>query len=268
MTNPQPYVVQTRNVSINSENRIHDDAEAKKYGFSGGLVPGTAVYAHMTQPLVAHFGLDWLAGNQGELALFKPAYEGDSLTAITDLGKGADRGATVRINGAGRLELARLETSIPPARPAPDPLANRAPAPATGARTPISWDAVTPGQPLRAYPWRPTPEMQAHWCDTLSESLPIYRGPQAPAHPGLILQAANGVLSNHYVLQPWIHTASRIVTHRALRVGEAVEVRAIPLEKWEKKGHQFFRVYVAMITGSAPAVEVWHTAIFRVRRAD
>jgi hypothetical protein len=265
MTQIQPYAVQTRNVSINSENRIHDDSEARKYGFSGGLVPGTAVYAHMTRPLAARFGLDWLGRNTVHLVLLKPAYEGDRLTAVTELGTGPEHPATVRIYNAERVELAWLDTSMPAALPAPDPLAILAPAP-PGPRTPIGWDSVEPGQPLRAYPWMPTGEMQEQWCVALSDDLTLYRAAQAPVHPGLILQAANGVLSHHYVLEPWIHTESRIATRRLLRLGEAVEVRAVPLEKWEKKGHQFFRVYVAMVSGGETAVEVWHTAIFRVRR--
>lgn len=33
------------NTAHASENRIHDDATAKRYGFAGGLVPGVDVYA-------------------------------------------------------------------------------------------------------------------------------------------------------------------------------------------------------------------------------
>jgi hypothetical protein len=51
-------------------------------------------------------------------------------------------------------------------------------------------------------------------------------------------------------------------------VGKAIEVRAVPIEKWEKKGHQFLRLYVAMFMNGALAVEVYHTAIFQVRLAD
>ena len=34
-----PYRVQAFNSATHSENRMHDDAVAQKYGFSGGLVP-------------------------------------------------------------------------------------------------------------------------------------------------------------------------------------------------------------------------------------
>lgn len=40
--------VEAYNVSRASENKIHDDAVARQFGFSGGLVPGAEVYAYRT----------------------------------------------------------------------------------------------------------------------------------------------------------------------------------------------------------------------------
>jgi hypothetical protein len=102
----------------------------------------------------------------------------------------------------------------------------------------------------------------------VSDPLPIYKAQDSPVHPGLILQAANNVFGRHFILNPWIHTESRILTRDALRVGKPVEVRAIPMEKWEKKGHQFIKLYVAMIGAQGVAVEVYHSAIFKVRPAE
>jgi len=45
-----PYRVSAYNTSKQSENKIHDDAVAKRFGFSGGLVPGVDVMAYMLQP--------------------------------------------------------------------------------------------------------------------------------------------------------------------------------------------------------------------------
>ena len=261
------HSVHTHNVSINSENKIHDDAEAKKYGFSGGLVPGTVIYAHMTYPLVSHFGLEWLSGNVGHLVLFKPAYEDEHLTVRVESPHGSHHTATARIFNDATAELARLETGIAKALPAADPLSKVAPAPAGGERIPIEWDAVATGKPLRAFHWTPSEQQQEQWCQGVSDSLPIYKASDSPVHPGLILQAANNVLTHHYVLKPWIHTESRIVTRGVLLLGKAVEVRAIPVEKWEKKGHQFFKVYVAMVSEGDVMVEIYHSAIFQVRPA-
>ena len=50
-----------------------------------------------------------------------------------------------------------------------------------------------------------------------------------------------------------------------LRVGADYEVRAIPEEKWNHKGHEFVRLYVAVRCGQHTVAEVLHTAIFRPR---
>jgi len=41
-------------------------------------------------------------------------------------------------------------------------------------------------------------------------------------------------------------------------------VRAVPLERWERKGHQFIKLYVAYVVRGEVAAEIFHTAIFRV----
>jgi len=47
-------------------------------------------------------------------------------------------------------------------------------------------------------------------------------------------------------------------------VGDAVDVRAIPIEKWERKGHEFIKLYLAFLIDGTPAVEALHTAIYKV----
>jgi hypothetical protein len=38
----------------------------------------------------------------------------------------------------------------------------------------------------------------------------------------------------------------------------------VPAEKWEKKGHQFVKLYIAYLVRGEVATEILHTAIFRV----
>ena len=47
------------NTAKASENLIHDDATARRFGFTGGLVPGVEVYAYMTHPAARHWGRAW-----------------------------------------------------------------------------------------------------------------------------------------------------------------------------------------------------------------
>ena len=73
------YEVVARNFSESSENKIHSDEIAKKFGFKGALVPGVAVYGHLTLPLVDRFGENWLEHSVCDLRLIKPAYHDDRL---------------------------------------------------------------------------------------------------------------------------------------------------------------------------------------------
>ena len=48
-----PYRVSAYNTAHDSENKIHDDATARRFGFGGGLVPGVDVYGYITHMPVA-----------------------------------------------------------------------------------------------------------------------------------------------------------------------------------------------------------------------
>jgi len=266
-----PHRVRTRNVSLHSANKIHDNATAARYGFRGGLVPGVLVYAHLATPLVRHFGVPWLEGSVSELKLLSPAYDGEWLTISAEPAEAKGEAEALHLvarNEAGEA-LATLTTHLPAALPPPDPRAALAPAPADAPQVPIAWEAVRIGEPLRALDWVLGRAEHEQWCDAAGDDLPLFRAGERPRiQPGRALRAANEVLGQHYQLEPWIHTGSRVIQRGALHLGDAVEVRAVPSEKWERKGHQFLTLYVALLCGGKPVLQVHHSAIFRLRPAQ
>ena len=62
MTAPLPaaYEVRAHNGAAASENKIHDDTVAQRFGFKGALVPGVAVFAYMAHQPVARWGRAFL----------------------------------------------------------------------------------------------------------------------------------------------------------------------------------------------------------------
>jgi len=52
-----------RNFAEASENKIHSDDIAKRFGFTGALVPGVTVFGHLAWPLTQRFGERWLRGS-------------------------------------------------------------------------------------------------------------------------------------------------------------------------------------------------------------
>ena len=76
MGTSQRFEVVAHNTATASSNKIHDDEVARRYGFGGGLVPGVDVYAYMTRPAVAAWGVDWLSGGTMHARFLSPVYEG------------------------------------------------------------------------------------------------------------------------------------------------------------------------------------------------
>jgi hypothetical protein len=245
---------------------MHSDDVALAYGFKGALVPGVTVFSHMTQPLVARHGIDWLTRGSAEVTFAKPAYEGELLSIRSTPGAEADSYAVTCLNEQG-VELAQMSAQLHYAPPAADTRATVAPAAAREKQL-VTWDLMEVGTPFPALLWNPTQADNLEWCADVRDELPIYRDGSAPLlHPGFVLRQANLVLRNRFTLPVWIHTASRIVFHAAARAGEAFEVRAIPEEKWLRKGHEFVRLYVCILRDGRVVAEILHTAIFRPRKA-
>src|SRR5215831_2180161 len=84
-----PYRVEAFNTALASENKIHDDEVARRFGFSGGLVPGVEVYAYMTHLPVERWGRAWLERGSATCRLLKPVYDGDTVSvSATEEGGG------------------------------------------------------------------------------------------------------------------------------------------------------------------------------------
>lgn len=83
-----------------------------------------------------------------------------------------------------------------------------------------------------------------------------------------LLELANEILMKNVVLQPWIHTASRILWLEGAQRAQEVEVRGYVSAEWERKGHRLVTVdlsYLELGTGQ-PVARVEHTAIWLYRR--
>ncbi len=262
-----PYEVTARNIAAQSENKIHSDDVARGLGFQGALISGVAVFSYMTRPLLARHGEAWLASGSAETTFFKPAYEGD-LVSIKVEPDGEGGGALVRAIGPGEVELARMESRSEDAPPLTgvETLGFKE-TPEGAERPPANWDTIVLNEPMWTLPWHPDAEENAAWVESVMDDLPLYRGPQAPLHPGLVMRAANWVLKHQFVLPAWIHMSSKVNFRSLLRVGEEIQVRAVPVEKYEKKGHQIAVFHVLLVAGGRIAVEVVHKVIFRVRPA-
>ncbi len=252
------YAVTARNFSTSSENRIHSDEIAKKFGFKGALVPGVAVYGHLTYLLAERFGTQWLEHSVDNLRLLKPAYHDDRLSL--ELFEDEAQCEVRCLNESGEL-LATLNSALPDTLPAPEPESIFDGDLKLPERVEISWDNVEPGQPFSPWEVALTEELNQRYTSEVADPLPLY---DTYAHPHLLLSLANTALTKEYVMPTWIHVGSETRRRAALKVGDTVTLRAVPLEKWQKKGHEFISLYVSLWRGDELTTDILHTAIFKV----
>lgn len=255
------HTATARNFAEASENKIHSDEIAQRFGFTGALVPGVTVFGHLAWPLTQRLGASWLRSSWVTTRFIKPAYHGETITLL-DRETGEDNVAVDCKNGAGVL-LATLECTLENSPPAVDPHAYMSGALGPDERVEITWETVHVEQPFATFLWQPDDAHNREYAARVDDDTELFR--QGVLHPHAILSQANQVLVRRFIMPAWIHTGSEIRFRRLLRAGDAIEVRAVPLEKWERKGHQFIKLYVAYVVSGEIATEIWHTAIFRVR---
>jgi acyl dehydratase len=250
-----------RNFAEASENKIHSDEIAQRFGFTGALVPGVTVFGHLTWPLTQRFGASWLQGSWVTTRFIKPAYHAETISLL-DRETGEDSVAVECRNTADVL-LATLECTLEDPQPPVDAHAHVGGAAGPEDRVEITWDSVHVDEPFATFSWKPDETHNREYAARVDDHTELFA--RGVLHPHAILSQANQVLVRRYVMPAWIHTGSEIRFRKLLRVGDAIEVRAVPLEKWERKGHQFIKLYAAYVVRGEVATEIWHTAIFRVK---
>ena len=231
------------------------------------------MYGYMTGPLVAAFGPEWLDRGGMQVRLRRPVYEGEKVqvrATVTRAGPERSEVDLSVLNAAG--ESCALGTGWMLGQPAAAP---------------------TPLPPRRALPetrWPPVREtfereavlgsVEAVWKDEhcgvyleqMQDSNPVYR--ERVVHPAWILRQANLVVDRSVAVNPWIHVSSEIQNLRRAYAGEVIETRARVLELFEKNGHEYVDLAIAMTARAqdqprdeaVPILFGQHRAIYRPRK--
>lgn len=255
-----PYRVRAFNTAHDSENKIHDDATARRFGFGGGLVPGVDVWGYMSHLPVMRWGRAWLERGTAECRFYKPVYDGDEVTVTAhDSGDGIEISLECRgeICAAGRADL--------PKAPETPNVTSFRPVPQRPERPAADEESLAAETCLGLDPYAVTPEMAARYLADSHETAPIYRA-EGLIHPRDLLRSCNFVISRNVVLGPWIHTGSKIRHLAAARVGGELSVRARITANYEHKGHRFVDVDALVLAEATPVAHIAHTAIYRPRQ--
>ncbi len=267
MTKVLEHRVVARNPATDSENRIHADEVARKYGFKGGLVPGVTIYAYACAPILEALGEEWLEKGSATMRFSAPCYDGELLTATVEppaVAAGGGQPHSIAVSAGERT--CASGTAAAASEPAAPEEVEWAPLPQ--GRPPASTEVFAPRTLLGTIQLPTDQARMSSYLESIGEPSPVYSRRRI-VHPGMLLNGANWVLVANVVMPPWVHVESRVQHWRSVAVGEPVQVRGIVAEAFERKGHRFVAVELAWMAGEGPGAQelVWsarHTAIWQL----
>jgi hypothetical protein len=184
----ETWTVRARNLPEHADNRIHTDAGARAAGFPGALVAGVTTYAYLTHPIVAAWGLDWVANGGGEVRFDAPVFDHDDVTC------------TPVVDGDAVVVTARCADEEEP-RATLRAIAHGGPIPAVRDGTPLTSRRVELGD-----------RWGADYGERVGDDLDLYRL-EGVVHPAVWPALANHVVAADLVHGPWIHLRSVIRHH-------------------------------------------------------
>ena len=258
------YRVQACNLSHASENRIHDDSVARRFGFEGALVPGVEVYAYMTHLPVVRWGVDWLGRGTAECRFAKPVYDG---RLVVVRGTPGERELSIIVESEGE-RCATGAAALPEASVAAPAARAPAPIPDYDERPEATEATLAVGRRLSSRPLHLTAERLADYLANIRETETLYAREKL-VHPAFMLRVSNLALKDNVKLGAWIHAASSIRHCALARAGASLAAHAVVAANYERKGHRFVELDVVVVADESRAVaEVRHTAIYRLRQPE
>lgn len=257
------YRIEAFNTATASENRIHDDTIAARFGFQGGLVPGVDVYAYMTRAAVLAFGQDFLESGAMSCRFGQPVYDGETIEVTGEMQ--GDGTLNLTVLGRGQV-LASGSASITESLKVPVqsdfavatmPVASERPA--------AGPESLPEGAATGTINEKTDAGTQASYRESVREEHSLYE--QAGlVHPGFLLRRANNTLKDTVLLGPWIHVGSSVQHCSPLRVGEPLETRAQVRRLYDHKGHGFVELDVALFSDARAIARIEHVAIYEPRQ--
>jgi acyl dehydratase len=260
------WTVEARNTATDSDNKIHDDEVARRYGFAGGLVPGVTTYAWLVRQALVSLGPQWVERGTIEARFLKPLYDGDKVrveAAPAGAGDPAVGLTALRPDG----EVAAVGTAtLPAAAHVPPDLDAYPPAELPDRTAPVSSEVLRGLGPLGTLEADFRADDADGYHTSVGDDHPHWRE-AGVAHPGWLLLFANWALAANVQLGPWIHTGSAATFYRPLYDGERLELRGRVADVYERKGHELVDLDLLYVVAGRAVQRVRHTAIYRVRPA-
>ena len=268
---PRSYGGEAFNQVPESENRIHSDETAQRFGFRGGLVPGVTVSAYLCHPAVSAWGRDWLSRGYAHVVVRRPLYDGERFSVDVTAATRSTYSATL-VNSVGE-PLAECDASLPDAPPeAPcrrgDPRATRERERPLASREAMEQLRATG---MHALPARFTHDapMGRYLRDASAMPSVLRAEGGGLANPAFVLGVTNWALAANIRMPAWLHLETWSQSFAPIPAGSDLHVESAIVDLFERGGHEF--VDLDVVTFAEPdghaVTQTRLRAIYRLRDA-
>ncbi len=259
------YFIEAFNYATDSENRMHNDDTAPKYGFRGGLVPGIGVYGYMNRAMVETLDGDWLARGRTDVRFLKPVYDGERVRVQSSWDDESPGVVKVSLLNADGVLCGTGTASLVESPEVPKASAySLKPTPEYESRPDASLDALPAGSDLGSFELENAANTMQEFIESMRESSSTL---SAGCHPAYYPSLANEILVRNVALGPWIHAGSSVQHFAVPNVGSTLLVQGRVVEAYERKGHEMVVLNVLISADGRTIAAVKHTAIIRPRVA-
>lgn len=242
----EPWSVAAVNLPEHAGNPIHSDEGARAAGYPAALVAGVTVYAYLTHPPAAAWGIDWVRRGGAEVRFVSPVFDADRVDCVEHI----DDGTADEVAAGVRVVEARVD--------------GERRAVATMRREAGGSPVLRDGEPLDDI----VVVLSDGWADygeRAGDDLDLYR------REGITHPAAWPSIANHVVVQrglvtsSWVHVRS-LITHLDVAPRDAVAtVRSTVIKRFETRAGERAVLDVVVETDRGPVVHVEHESIVALR---
>lgn len=235
-TSLPPWSVQAVNLAEHADNPVHTEKGGRAAGYGGAVVAGTTVYAYLTRPAAAGWGVDWVARGSAAVRFLGPVLADQHVDLVPVV---TDDGTTVE----ARLGAAMAATCR------------------------VGWGDGSPEAPVGTRLEPLVAELDDRWVGyalRAGEDLGLY-AEEGIVHPVVWPSLANRIFALQLVDGAWVHTRSAIRHLDVARPGEIAVVEAFEVERFDTRSGERAVVDVRISVDGRPVAAIEHEALVRLR---
>ena len=266
----QPYSAQAYNQVPQSENEIHGDDVAQRFGFRGGLVPGVTVSAYLFHPAASAWGIDWLSRGRGRAVVHRPLYD-DMKFGVEPRIEGEFAYDATLTDAEGTC-VAEGHAELPDQAPAPPVMRGDERTSRDMERPRVSRVVL---ERLRETGMRAAPSRFGEGTEITTyqrdpeDMAEVYRPSGGHfASPAFLLGVTNWALSANVFLPAWLHLQTEHQSFAPVPWNSKLTTEIAVVDLFDKRGHEFVDLEIAtFFVDGGPVSTTKLRAIYQLRSA-